>query len=54
MMSYWVAFAALGRPGKGRSGGLPEWVPWTPGEPRFAILDTPEDGDVRMTAGRDD
>jgi para-nitrobenzyl esterase len=34
--SAWVAFVSGGRP---RSGGLPEWDRWEPGEPRLMVLD---------------
>jgi para-nitrobenzyl esterase len=32
----WVAFVSGGQPG---SAGLPDWEPWTPGEPRLMVLD---------------
>jgi para-nitrobenzyl esterase len=51
MISYWSAFAADGRPGRGRDGSLPEWSAWDPkhGGPKFMILDTEADGGVRMS-----
>jgi para-nitrobenzyl esterase len=51
MMSYWAEFAATGSPGRGRGGDLPEWSAWdasAPDAPKYAILDTPADGGVRM------
>lgn len=54
MMSYWSAFAADGKPGRGRDGLLPEWTPWesgNSGEPRFLVFDTADDGGVRMAGG---
>ena len=53
MRSYWAEFAWHGRPGRGRTGELPEWGAWRQEASRFAILDTPADGGVRMTQGRD-
>ncbi len=51
MMSYWTQFAAHGRHGRGHDGGLPLWAAWTEGAPRFAILDTQQDGGLRMAQG---
>jgi para-nitrobenzyl esterase len=49
MLSYWARFAASGDPGRGRTGELPLWEPWSETEGhRFAILDVPEDGGIRM------
>lgn len=53
MGSYWAEFAWHGSPGKGRGGDLPEWSNWDHSQPRFAILDTPAGGGVRMSKGRD-
>jgi para-nitrobenzyl esterase len=50
MMSYWAEFARSGAPGRGRSGELPLWSAWDPspqGE-KFIVLDTEQDGGVRM------
>jgi para-nitrobenzyl esterase len=51
MMSYWANFAYTGSPGRGRSGELPEWQAWDDRSidaPKYAVLDTPEGGGVRM------
>jgi para-nitrobenzyl esterase len=52
MMSYWAEFAYRGSPGRGRAGELPEWKPWdpTPGAPKYAVLDTPAGGGIRMAS----
>ena len=53
MMSYWAEFAYSGAPGRGRRGDLPEWQAWdesTPSAPRYAVLDTPAGGGVRMAS----
>jgi para-nitrobenzyl esterase len=52
MMSYWAQFAATGDPGRGRSGDLPRWEPWSATSPegaRFVVLDTAEGGGIRMS-----
>jgi len=54
MMSYWAQFAGTGDPGRGVSGDLPAWTAWDPSSaeaPKYAILDTPEGGGIRMTNG---
>lgn len=50
MMSYWANFAYTGSPGKGRDGAEVEWQAWrnADGEPKTLILDTREDGGIRM------
>jgi para-nitrobenzyl esterase len=53
MRSYWTQFAATGAPGRGRGGDLPEWRPWDESAadaPRYALLDTPAGGGVRMAS----
>jgi para-nitrobenzyl esterase len=53
MMSYWAEFAYSGSPGRGREGELPEWRAWddsSPDAPKYAVLDTPEDGGVRLAS----
>jgi para-nitrobenzyl esterase len=53
MMSYWAEFAYAGDPGRGRDGDLPLWSAWddsSPDAPRFAVLDTPTDGGIRMSS----
>ena len=49
MMSYWTQFAMTGNPGKGRNGDLPEWGAWGGASGDFIVLDTDQDGGVRMT-----
>ena len=50
MRSYWSEFARTGAPGRGRGGDLPEWTAWDPsaGGHKYAVLDTPDGGGVRM------
>ena len=50
MMSYWAEFAYNGDPGSGRNGELKKWEPWSglPNSNKFLILDTPDDGGLRM------
>jgi para-nitrobenzyl esterase len=53
MMSYWAEFAYVGSPGRGRAGDLPEWTAWDPSSeaaPKYAVLDTPEGGGIRMAS----
>jgi para-nitrobenzyl esterase len=52
MMSYWAEFAHRGSPGRGRGGDLPEWKAWDPaaGAPKYAVLDTPAGGGIRMAS----
>lgn len=51
MMSYWANFAYTGDPGKGRDGRDVEWQPWQTeeGEAKMLVLDTAEDGGIRMS-----
>jgi para-nitrobenzyl esterase len=52
MSSYWAEFAYTGSPGRGRSGDLPEWTPWsneTPTSAKYILLDTATGGGIRMT-----
>ena len=53
MMSYWVAFARGGRPGRGVDGDQPAWHPWETqeGDPRFMVFDGEADGGIRMLSG---
>jgi para-nitrobenzyl esterase len=54
MASYWAEFAYTGSPQKGRDGKQPEWGHWRSRKPeggRFVILDTPQDGGIRMSEG---
>jgi para-nitrobenzyl esterase len=50
MSSYWAEFAHSGRPGRGRSGTLTEWLPWnpSPGAGKFIVFDGEAGGGVRM------
>ena len=50
MMSYWAEFAYNGDPAKGRRGDLIRWETWNnlENENKFLIIDTPQDGGVRM------
>jgi para-nitrobenzyl esterase len=53
MMSYWAEFAYAGSPGRGRAGELPEWSAWdasSDAAPKYALLDTPEGGGIRMSS----
>ena len=55
MGSYWSQFAASGAPGRGSdpSLSLPEWKPWDSSSetsPRFILLDSENDGGLRMSA----
>ena len=52
MRSYWVQFAASGRPDRGLQGGLPAWRAWDGGEgkPKAIVFDTEADGGIRMTS----
>ncbi len=50
--SYWAEFAFNGSPGFGHNAELYiEWQPWQngPQQERLLILDTPADGDIRMS-----
>ena len=50
MMSYWAEFAWRGDPGRGRDGTLPRWMPWQEDGEKYAVLDTPAGGGVRMAS----
>ena len=55
MRSYWIEFARTGDPGRGTDGDLPAWTVYENGEantPRLMILDTEQDGGVRMSPHR--
>lgn len=49
MMDYWAEFARSGKPGRGKLDELPLWRPWGESDETFLILDTAEDGGIRMT-----
>jgi para-nitrobenzyl esterase len=48
MRSYWSEFAETGNPGRGRSGTLPLWRPWSDEGPNLMLLDTAAGGGLRM------
>jgi para-nitrobenzyl esterase len=50
MMSYWAEFAWRGDPGRGREGTLPRWTAWQDDGAKYAVLDTPAGGGVRMAS----
>jgi para-nitrobenzyl esterase len=53
MMSYWAEFAYTGDPGSGRNAKQPRWTPWdssSPQAPKFAVLDTPAGGGIRLSS----
>jgi para-nitrobenzyl esterase len=45
MGEYWAEFAYTGKPGKGRSGTLPQWPSWGAGNK--LLLDAESDGGIR-------
>lgn len=51
MMSYWANFAYTGAPASGRDGEEQVWQAWNSeeGQPKMLILDTPQDGGIRMS-----
>jgi para-nitrobenzyl esterase len=49
MGEYWANFAYTGKPGRGRSGTLPEWPAW--GDGNRQILDAESDGGIRPEQG---
>ncbi len=51
MMSYWTQFATTGDPGKGRDGSLPPWGAWGSDTGNYIVLDTEQDGGIRMANG---
>lgn len=48
MMRYWANFAADGSPG-GDGNALAAWTPWSQGGGQFMVLDSADDGGVRMS-----
>ena len=53
MRSYWTQFARTGEPGRGTGGDLPAWTAWDDSREdseRLMVLDTQQDGGVRMSA----
>jgi para-nitrobenzyl esterase len=50
MMSYWAEFAWSGDPGRGRDGTLLRWTAWQDDGEKYAVLDTPAGGGVRMAS----
>jgi para-nitrobenzyl esterase len=49
MGEYWAQFAYTGKPGKGRSGTLPQWLSWGSGNKLH--LDAESDGGIRPQQG---
>lgn len=51
MMSYWANFAYTGAPASGRDGEEQVWQAWNSeeGQPKMLILDTAQDGGIRMS-----
>jgi para-nitrobenzyl esterase len=52
MRGYWAEFARTGKPGRGGKPNGVEWTAWdasAPSAPKFAVLDTPLGGGVRMS-----
>jgi len=49
MGEYWSEFAYTGKPGKGRSGSLPQWPSWDAGSK--LLLDAESDGGIRPQQG---
>jgi para-nitrobenzyl esterase len=48
MMSYWAEFAYTGNPGRGRDGRQVPWLPWGTDGKTSILLDTVDDGGIRM------
>jgi len=49
MMNYWGAFARTGNPGNGGQAGQRKWTPWQADGDHIMLLDTENDGGVRMS-----
>ncbi|MCX2980658.1 carboxylesterase [Halieaceae bacterium IMCC14734] len=49
MMNYWGAFAHTGDPGTGSAAEQPRWQPWQASGDHIMLLDTENDGGVRMS-----
>ncbi len=49
MQSYWAAFARDGDPGRGARGEQPTWTAWNEDGDKYAVLDTPDGGGIRMS-----
>jgi para-nitrobenzyl esterase len=52
MMGYWASFARDGAPGSGGKPANPVWQPWRETGPSLMILNTPEQGGLRMSDDR--
>jgi para-nitrobenzyl esterase len=52
MMSYWANFAYAGDPGRGRDEDQTAWLPWGGNGQTSLLLDTPDDGGIRMMADK--
>ncbi|MEL7480616.1 MAG: carboxylesterase family protein, partial [Pseudomonadota bacterium] len=55
MMSYWGEFARSGAPGRGTTGDLPEWRPWSSGAeaPALMFFDSQSGGGTRIEESAD-
>jgi para-nitrobenzyl esterase len=49
MQSYWAEFARSGKPGRGGKGDLPDWTAWDEAGDKYLVLDTEDDGGIRMS-----
>lgn len=49
MMNYWGSFAHFGNPGNGGDPAQPLWTPWRANGNNIMLLDTDNDGGVRMS-----
>ena len=49
MMNYWGAFAHSGDPSTGSAAEQPRWHPWQASGDHIMLLDTENDGGVRMS-----
>jgi para-nitrobenzyl esterase len=48
MQGYWTEFARTGDPGRGGASELPAWTAWDEAGDKYLVLDTPNDGGIRM------
>jgi len=52
MMSYWASFARDGAPSNGGDPANPVWQPWRETGPSLMILNSPDQGGLRMSDDR--
>jgi len=50
MRAYWTEFARTGSPGKGGDTSLPEWHAWAIEGDKKLLLDTADEGGIRMSS----